>query len=61
MGAGQAGGSWCLVIGSELVQSTPPEMSRGGWGQRPRTPESLECTEAKLEASVSRQHRSPGK
>lgn len=42
--SGRADGGQCLVLGSELEQSTPSEMSKGGWNQRPRRPEFLECT-----------------
>lgn len=48
LGAGQAAGVGCFVLGSELEQSTPPKMSRGMWSQRPRRPESQGYTEVKL-------------
>lgn len=46
--SGSADGGQSLVLGSELEQSAPPEMSRGGWNQRPRRPEFLECTKDEL-------------
>lgn len=48
LGAGQADGGWCLVLGPELEQSIPPEMSEGGGSQRLRRTESWECTEVKI-------------
>lgn len=48
LGAGQAVGGRCLVLGSELEQSTPPKMSRCVWSQRPRRPESQGYPKVKL-------------